>query len=271
MAGISGSAGPGGRSASASGPAVTGTTTTTGTTGTTVTGVRTVTGRVTIITNLYADARQRARIADTYDKPPREFNSRRGKDKYVSRAYAKKGLDRNGSAFAKKTAYANSQPLGKGELSKKARSSRYGLLSKADKAAYSKRKAQSSRTAMPKGQLSRKELAFKASSGEQRFKASQDSVKASKGTGAKERTIRTPIAKLSRKDIADYSGSGGTAKTKLASRSKPQPIAPASKRSAPSAPGKVVQSPAGASYAKQVQNTVKRSKSKRGCWVVNTP
>ena len=115
---------------------------------------------------------------------------------------------------------------------------------------------------MPKGQLSRKELAFKASGGEQRFKASQDSVKASKGTGAKERTIRTPIAKLSRKDIADYSGSGGTAKTKLASRSKPQPIAPASKRSAPSAPGKVVQSPAGASYAKQVQNTVKRSKSK---------
>src|SRR6056300_723897 len=51
MAGISGSAGPGGRSASASGPAVTGTTTTTGTTGTTVTGVRTVTGRVNIITD----------------------------------------------------------------------------------------------------------------------------------------------------------------------------------------------------------------------------
>jgi hypothetical protein len=167
--------------------------------------------------NLYADSGQQARVAGTRDKEPRGLDIPRRDDSFAGKAYAKNGFDKgqlSRQSQKQKIAYAAAKPVSRTDLASKAGNLNAGFNSRSKKPTAVSGKAYSKTVDPPRKTLTRTDLASKAKSGEQRFKASNEPF-GSKSAG---KSLKPGSSKVSRTDLARL-------KVKD-SRSKSQPVSP---------------------------------------------
>ncbi len=196
--------------------------------------------------NLYRDAGQRAVVANSRDKAPRSYAKRPAEAAFNSRSYAKNGID--GKAVSKeKTRYSMQKPVSRGDLAVKAKKQDSGFKASQKKAvnpsagkaysrAYAAKVYDGTASKTPAGKVTRNDLASKAKSSEQGYRASQKKVVSASGNKpgySKSLGGKTAQPKVSQKSYVKSSPKVNapttSARTKLYNSSKTAPLA---KRSA---------------------------------------
>ena len=169
--------------------------------------------------NLYADSNQRARVAETRNKEPRGFDARRGDATPVGNAYAGTGFDKGlvpRQAQKKKAAYASTKPVSRNELALKAGDTNTGFDARSKKVSAGGGKARAwGKSVDPVGKtVTRTDLASKAKSGDQRFKASQKPVTPVSGS----KSLKSGNRKVSRSDLGQLKVKDNRVKKQPASK-----------------------------------------------------